>query len=57
VKKPRPKPLPDQRCAPSRWIDWATLLRRVFLLEVLVCSTCGGERRPVQACPELAEGW
>jgi hypothetical protein len=27
--------------------DWASLLRRVFAIEVLVCSFCGGERRVI----------
>ncbi|MGM0578741.1 MAG: transposase, partial [Myxococcota bacterium] len=29
----------------SRYLDWATLLRRTFGLEVLICATCGGRRR------------
>jgi hypothetical protein len=42
-----PKPvvhLPGQpRCQRSA-VDWATLLRRVFAIEVLLCA-CGGQRR------------
>ena len=30
----------------GRWLDWATLLRRVFLAEVLACA-CGGTRRVI----------
>ena len=33
--------------------DWASLLRRVFAIEVLVCSFCGGERRVIA---EIKEG-
>jgi hypothetical protein len=36
----------------SRWIDWATLLRRVFALEVLVCANCGGPRCIIQVVKE-----
>ena len=52
VAKPRVKPPGEKPHVGSRWIDWATLLRRVFLVEVLVCSACGGERRPVQVVKE-----
>ena len=30
----------------GRWLDWASLLRRVFLAEVLACA-CGGTRRVI----------
>jgi hypothetical protein len=36
----------------SRWIDWATLLRRVWAFEVMVCATCGGPRRVIQVVKE-----
>jgi hypothetical protein len=32
-----------------RRLDWASLLRRVFAVEVLVCALCGGRRRIVAA--------
>ena len=32
----------------GRWLDWASLLRRVFLAEVLACG-CGGTRRVIAA--------
>ncbi len=51
VPKP-PLPLPgQQRCKRSTY-DWATLLRRVFAWEVLVCAACGGQRRIVAEIPE-----
>ncbi len=36
-----------------RHLDWATLLKRVFALEVLVCASCGGQRRVIA---EIGEG-
>ena len=30
----------------GRWLDWASLLRRVFLAEMLACA-CGGTRRVI----------
>ena len=42
-----PKEAPPFACAlKSRWIQWADLLRRVFALEVLLC-TCGATRRVI----------
>jgi hypothetical protein len=38
-------------CSPGR-LTWATLLRRVFSLEVLVCPRCGGPRRVLGAVTE-----
>ena len=38
--------------AGARRIDWANLLRRVFMLEVLTCA-CGGTRRVIGS---IAEG-
>jgi hypothetical protein len=35
----------------ARWIDWASLLKRVFLTNVLACA-CGGTRRIVAAIEE-----
>jgi hypothetical protein len=44
VPKPT-EPLTIPRLKRSgRWLDWASLLRRVFLAEVLACA-CGGTRR------------
>ncbi len=52
VPKP-PIKLPNQlRCARNRH-DWATMLRRVFALEVLLCAACGGQRRVIS---EIREG-
>ena len=39
------------RCKRSG-LDWATLLKRVFALEVLVCASCGGQRRVIAEIPE-----
>jgi hypothetical protein len=36
---------------PSR-LSWATLLRRVFAIQVLVCERCGGVRRILGAVTE-----
>jgi hypothetical protein len=52
VRQP-PVPLPGLHCRPRRRLDWATLLKRVFALEVLVCTACGGERRIIA---EIKEG-
>jgi hypothetical protein len=42
-----PLPAPPGTCAPKgRWIDWASLLKRVFLLDVLACA-CGSTRRVI----------
>ena len=41
---------PDPLSPPSRGpyrLPWATLLRRVFAIEVLTCDRCGGKRRLV----------
>ena len=52
VPKP-PVHVPGEiRCGRSR-LDWATLLKRVFALEVLLCASCGGERRIIA---EIREG-
>jgi hypothetical protein len=42
-KQEKPSLPPLRRCS-SRWIDWASLLRRVFLTDVLLCQLCGGRR-------------
>ena len=34
-----------RRTGPRRRYPWASLLRRVFLIQVLVCPRCGGPRR------------
>ena len=49
-----PGPLPGLHCRPRGRLDWATLLKRVFALEVLICTACGGERRarrPLEGSP------
>jgi hypothetical protein len=35
----------DDPCAhtPKRWTPWATLMRRVFAMDVLECPKCGGK--------------
>jgi hypothetical protein len=39
--------------APStRRLDWASLLKRVFATDVLVCDTCGGAMRILAILPE-----
>jgi hypothetical protein len=38
-----------RRIGPRRRYTWASLLRRVFLIEVLVCPRCGGPRRLLAA--------
>ena len=38
-----------RRTGPRRRYTWASLLRRVFLIEVLVCPRCGGTRRLLAA--------
>ena len=51
-------PSPPQTSPPSvcgrksRWVDWATLLKRVFLLDVLAC-VCGGQRRALAVIRDL----
>jgi hypothetical protein len=50
---PRPPgdlPFPLRRFGPRR-IDWATLMKRVFLLDVLACA-CGGTRRIIASIEE-----
>jgi hypothetical protein len=37
--------------SPRRWA-WASLLRRVFAIQVLVCDRCGGPRRILGAVTE-----
>jgi ribosomal protein S27E len=41
------------RRAGARYIEWANLLRRVFLLDVLACA-CGGTRRVISSIEEGA---
>ena len=48
VPNPRPKLEIPLRRSGARYIDWANLLRRVFLFEVLACA-CGGTRRVIAA--------
>ena len=38
-----------RRIGPRRRYPWAALLRRVFLIEVLLCPRCGGPRRLMAA--------
>jgi hypothetical protein len=38
-----------RRTGPRRRYTWASLLRRVFLIEALVCPRCGGTRRLLAA--------
>ena len=38
-----------RRTGPRRRYTWASLLRRVFLIEVLLCPRCGGPRRLMAA--------
>ena len=42
-----------RRTGPRRRYPWAELLRRVFLIEVLVCPRCGGPRRLLSAIQDL----
>jgi hypothetical protein len=42
---------PEAPRSPGR-LPWATLLRRVFAIEVLVCPRCAGPRRIVGAVTE-----
>jgi hypothetical protein len=44
--------MPPLRGCASRWIDWASLLKRVFLTEALLCDLCGGKRRIVAQIDE-----
>jgi hypothetical protein len=45
-QQPSPIPLPSPPRGPYR-LPWATLLRRVFAIDVLTCDRCGGKRRLV----------
>jgi len=38
---------PDDPCAhaPKRWTAWATLMQRVFAVDVLECPRCGGNMK------------
>jgi hypothetical protein len=38
---------PDDPCAhaPKRWTAWATLMQRVFAVDVLECPRCGGKMK------------
>jgi hypothetical protein len=47
----RPEEEPSEGAAKPSGPNWADLLRRVFAVEVLLCSFCGGA-----AHPELVEG-
>ena len=40
------------RPASRRRLDWASLLKRVFATDVLVCNTCGGAMRILAILPE-----
>ena len=51
VPTPPPTPGRPPLKRSGRWLDWATLLRRVFLAEVLAC-VCGGTRRVIAAIEE-----
>ena len=42
---PEPSPAPAAPPRRRRRYSWAELLRRVFLIDVLVCQHCGGPRR------------
>ena len=41
------RPRKERRPAPTteRYLDWATLLKRTFAVDVLACTRCGGRRR------------
>ena len=50
---PSPSP-PEPRSRPSSGagrLSWAALMRRVFEVDVLLCSRCGGRRRLVAVYP------
>ena len=50
---PRPSP-PEPQSPPSSGagrLSWAALMRRVFAVDVLLCSRCGGRRRIVAVYP------
>jgi Putative transposase len=51
---PRPSPPEPQSPPASRAgrLSWAALMRRVFEVDVLLCSRCGGRRRIVAVYPE-----
>jgi len=51
VPESPPELSPLLRRTGSRRIDWANLLRRVFMLEVLACA-CGGSRRVISSIEE-----
>ncbi len=44
---------PEDPRGPGR-LPWATLLRRVFAIEMLLCPRCGGPRRILGAVTEPA---
>ena len=46
--------LPGKRRSGRRRYSWAELLRRVFLIDVLVCPRCGGTRRLLAAIHDPA---
>ena len=54
---PPPPPAPPGACSgkrarPPRRIDWATLLKRVFAVEILACALCAGPMRVVSVIEE-----
>jgi hypothetical protein len=53
VPAPKDEPVTLLRRPGARRIDWANLLRRIFLLEVLACA-CGGRRRVIASIEEGA---
>jgi hypothetical protein len=46
----------SSRPASRRRLDWASLLKRVFTTDVLVCDACGGAMRILAILPEGAAG-
>jgi hypothetical protein len=46
----------SSRPASRRRLDWASLLKRVFATDVLVCDACGGAMRILAILPEGATG-
>ena len=47
-----PAPPPERPSRGTSWIDWATLLRRTFGLDVLACPRCGGRMRVIALITE-----
>ena len=50
---PARRPAHAPASEPRRRLDWATLMKRVFVLDVLVCHACGG---PLRILAVLSEG-